>query len=265
MDRARSNPSHRDLIDPRDRRGRVDQERRLFQRYQARHDPLDRELLVRRFMPLARALAARFRHGIEPMDDLIQVACLGLLCAIDRFELDRGTAFSSYAVPTIVGELQRHFRDHAWSLHVPRDTREHALKVRITTAKLWERHGRPPTVTDVAHAARLTVEQVVEARRALLAYEPVSLDARVSADEDGRVIADTVGVTESGYSRAERTALLDGLLPLLTARQREVLRLRFREDLTQREIGERVGLSQMQISRVLRQAVQRLSEVAVAC
>jgi RNA polymerase sigma-B factor len=249
-------------MDPRDERRRVEQERKLFERYQARSDPLDREALVTRFMPLAVALAGRFRRTSEPMDDLVQVACVGLLNAIDRFDLDRRTAFSSYAVPTILGELRRHFRDRTWSVHVPRDLQDLALKVDRATLELSGREGRTPTVAEIAATLGLTIGDVVEARRAHVAYEPLSLDGP-PVDEDDRVIADTLAHEESGYRRAEGFLFLESLLAFLTARQREVLRLRFRDDLTQREIGERVGLSQMQISRILCDAINRLGEVVV--
>jgi RNA polymerase sigma-B factor len=252
--------------DPRDWRGRARQERVLFERYRARRDPHDRDLLVERFLPLAHTLAARFRHSSEPSDDLFQVACLGLLNAIDRYDIDRRTAFSSYAVPTILGELRRHFRDRTWSVHVPRDLQELALKVQRVTKELSAADGRPVPVDQVAQVLRVTVADVVDARGALGAYEPVSLDApRTKDDDEDGVIADTVGDEDGGYAHVERLALLESLLRFLTARQREVVRLRVREDLTQEEIGERVGLSQMQVSRILRQAVQRLGEVVVTC
>jgi RNA polymerase sigma-B factor len=249
------------VIDPRNQRGRAAQERSLFERYRARRDPLDREVLVRRFLPLARALAARFRHSKEPMEDLVQVASVALLNAIDRFDVDRRTAFSSYAVPTIVGELKRHFRDRTWSVHVPRDLQELALKVQRATAELSAADGRTPSVTEIATTLGMSDADVVEARRALVAYDPVSLDAPRTHDDDDGILLDTVCDDDDGYSHAERLTLLDGLLPLLTARQREVLGLRFHEDLTQSEIGERVGLSQMQVSRILRQAIHRLGDV----
>jgi RNA polymerase sigma-B factor len=230
------------------------QERVLFARYRARRDPRDRELLVRRFLPLAHALAARFRHSREPFDDLFQVACLGLVNAIDRFDIDRQTAFSSYAVPTIVGELKRHFRDRTWPVGVPRDVKELALRVGRATEEMTSAHGRQPAVADVAAALSVTEEEVLDARAAGMAYEPVSMEESC---------ADTCGDDDCGYGRAEQHVLLDGMLRFLTLRQREVVRLRFGQDLTQQEIGERVGLSQMQVSRILRQAVQRLGEVAV--
>jgi RNA polymerase sigma-B factor len=253
-----------EVIDSRDGGRRVEQERKLFERYRERRDPLDREALVRRFLPLANALARRFHRTSEPMDDLVQVACVGLLNSIERYDLGRGTAFSSYAVPTILGELRRHFRDRTWSVHVPRDLQDRALKVERTTSELSAAEGRTPTVTEVGQRLGLSDEDVVEARRAMVAYEPMSLDAP-ALDDDDRVIADTLGDEESGYPRAEGFAFLEHVLLLLPVRQREVLRLRFREGLTQQQIGERIGLSQMQISRILRDAINHLGEVVVTC
>ena len=243
---------------------RAAEERRLFLRLHRFDDRAARDQLVERFMPLAAQLARRYRNTSQSFEDLLQVANLGLVQAVDRFDPERGLRFSSFAVPTILGELRRHFRDRTWSVHVPRDLQEQALKVERATVELSAAKGRTPSIGEVAEALGLTDEEVLEARRALVAYEPLSLDAP-AVDDNDRVIADALGDDESGYSRAERLALLDGLLPLLTRRQREVLGLRFREDLTQREIGERVGLSQMQVSRLLHQAIHRLADVVVAC
>ncbi|HEX7300820.1 MAG TPA: SigB/SigF/SigG family RNA polymerase sigma factor [Solirubrobacteraceae bacterium] len=241
---------------------RVRRERLLFQRYHARRDPADRDALVERFLPLAHALAARFRRSREPFDDLYQVACLGLVKAIDRFDLGRGTAFSSYAVPTILGELKRYFRDRTWPVCVPRDLKELAIQVDHATEELTTLRGRPPTIGDLAHRLHAGQEEILEARDALMAYEPISLQVpRDREDVDDGTLGDTLGHDEHGYWRTEQDALLEHMLRFLTRRQREVVRLRFGEDLTQREIGARVGLSQMQVSRILREALERLSEI----
>jgi RNA polymerase sigma-B factor len=231
------------------------EERLLFARYRRRGDPADRDALVRRFLPLAHALAARYRHTREPHDDIFQVACLGLVNAIDRYDVERRTAFSSYAVPTIVGEIKRHFRDRTWPVGVPRDVKELALKVSRCTEELTGRSGRPPSVADLASALRISEEAVLEARLAGGVYEPITLE------DSG---ADRIGEAEAGYGRAEQRMLLEGLLRFLTVRQRQVVRLRFGEELTQQQIGERIGLSQMQVSRILREAVQRLGDVVVS-
>jgi RNA polymerase sigma-B factor len=254
----------------RDRRGadetgrvaRTLRERRLFDRYRSRGDLAARNELVERFLPLATGLAHRYHRGAEPLDDLVQVASLGLLKAIDRFDPARGTAFSSFAVPTIAGELKRYFRDKGWALKVPRDLQELAQRVGRTTDRLVDELGRTPTVAEVAGALGITPEQVLEAREAATAYRAASLDQPLGDDQDATVVVDTLGAHEPGYLQAEQSATLDAMMWVLTDREREVLRLRFEEDLTQSEIGRRVGLSQMQISRLLRQAVTRLRETA---
>jgi RNA polymerase sigma-B factor len=241
--------------DRQDRRARLLEERLLFARYRRRGDPVDRDALVRRFLPLAHALAARYRHTREPYDDLFQVACLGLVNAIDRYDVERRTAFSSYAVPTIMGEIKRHFRDRTWPVAVPRDIKELALKVGRSAEELTGRVGGPPSVADLASALGITEEAVLDARLAGAVYEPTTL-------EDSGI--NDVGQAEAGYRRAEQRLVLEGLLRCLTLRQREVVRLRFDEELTQQQIGERIGLSQMQVSRILREALQRLGDVVVS-
>ena len=226
-------------------------------------DQLAREQLVQRFLPLARQLARRYQRGGEPLDDLVQVASLGLLKAIDRFDPRRETAFSSFAVPTILGELKRHFRDKGWSVRVPRDLQELAVKVDRVGEQMSRELGRAPTPMEIAESIGATTEQVLEAREAAGAYRAVSLDRpRDEEDEEGGGIADSVGIDDPGFSVAEDAATVERLMRVLTDREREVLRLRFEEDLTQSEIGVRVGVSQMHVSRLIRQSVARLREVA---
>ena len=217
---------------------------------------------MERFLPLARQLARRYQRGAEPLDDLIQVASLGLLKAIDRFEPERPTAFSSFAVPTILGELKRHFRDKGWSVRVPRDLQELSVRVDRVSEELARGLGRAPTPTEIAEHEGITVERVLEAREAAGAYRAVSLDRPRDDGEDGEGIADSIGIEDPGFGRAEHAATVQRLMAALSEREREVLRLRFAEDLTQAEIGERVGVSQMHVSRLIRQAVARLREVA---
>ncbi|MGZ8649758.1 MAG: SigB/SigF/SigG family RNA polymerase sigma factor [Solirubrobacteraceae bacterium] len=246
-----------------DRAVRTREDRRLLERYHRRGDHAAREALVQRFLPLARQLARRYQRGGEPLDDLVQVASLGLLKAIDRFDPDRPTAFSSFAVPTILGELKRHFRDKGWSVRVPRDLQELAVRVERETEELATRLGRAPTSAEVAHHMEIATEQVLEAREAAGAYRAVSLDRpRDDEDEDGGM-GESMGVEDPGFDHAEHVATIERLLDVLSDREREVLRLRFAEDLTQSEIGARVGVSQMHVSRLIRQAVTRLREAAV--
>jgi RNA polymerase sigma-B factor len=220
---------------------------------------------VRRFLPLARKLAHRYRSAHEPYDDLLQVASLGLVKAVDRFEPDRGTAFSSFAVPTILGELKRYFRDLGWSVHVPRGAQERALKVEDAQQKLSARRGCPATVPELADYLELSVEDVLEALETAGAHHAVSLDAPHS-DEDGQATS----LAASFGRRDERLELVEDRLVIASvARQvpvhdRRVLKLRFVDDLTQTQIAERIGVSQMQVSRTLKHGLGRLRELAKA-
>jgi RNA polymerase sigma-B factor len=236
----------------------------LFDRYHTTRDARLRQALVAEFMPLARHLALRYRGACEPLDDLIQVASIGLLKAIDRFDPNKGFAFSSFAVPTILGELRRHFRDRTWSIKVPRDLQERVLKVERVTEELHVQLRRPPTPAEVAVAIDGTVEQVMEALQARGAYRPASLDEPYEAEGNAEAQLPTVASHDAGYARAEAAATVEGLLANLTPRQREILRLRFHEDLTQDEIGARIGTSQMQVSRLLRQTITQLQQTADA-
>jgi RNA polymerase sigma-B factor len=240
------------------RQDRAKDEARL-RRYGAEHAPEDREWLIERYLPLARHVAARYRGGSEPIEDLEQVASLALVKAIDRFDASRGTSFSSYAVPTISGELRRHFRDYTWALRVPRDLQELAVKVGKAEGRLQLELGRAPTAGELADHLDVTVEELLEARDAAGANHMSSLDAPVSSDEDdGASLADMLGSDDEGLEHVERTLTVGSALESLDERGREILRLRFQEELTQAAIGERVGLSQMHVSRLIRQALEQL-------
>jgi len=250
---------------PEDRAARAQEDRRLLIRYHREGDPAAREQLVTRFLPLARQLARRYQRGGEQLDDLIQVASLGLLKAIDRFDPARETAFSSFAVPTILGELKRHFRDKGWSVRVPRDLQELAVKVDRVGDEMSRELGRAPTPAELAERTGTTLEQVLEAREASAAYRAVSLDRPRSEDEEeGDSYADAFGEVDPGFGLAEDAATVERLMRVLNEREREVLRLRFAEDLTQSEIGQRVGVSQMHVSRLIRQSIARLRDEADA-
>jgi RNA polymerase sigma-B factor len=233
----------------------------LFARVRA-GDVRARERLAERYLPLAHRLARRYQRSEEPLEDLVQVASLGLLKAIDRFDAGRDVAFLSFAAPTILGELKRHFRDRTWSVRPPRDLQELALRVDRAVAELSLGKHRAPTVAELAEALDCTEEQVLEALRAAGAYRAGSLDApppgRADTDVPGESLADVLGEEEVGFERAEERATLAPLLAHVSTRERLVLRLRFGEDLTQAEIAERIGVSQMQVSRLIRQALIRL-------
>jgi RNA polymerase sigma-B factor len=244
---------------------RAEQDRALFARYLDKRDPVDREMLVERFLPLARQLARRYQRPEEPFDDLFQVACLGLVKAIDRFDLEREVAFSSYAVPTILGEIKRYFRDRTWSVRVPRDLQELALKVDRAVSELSLDLHRQPTVEEIGEKVGADEEDVLEALEASGAYKATSLESpRGSEEESGDTLGDTLGTEEHGFALAEDRATIEHLMRSITPREREVLHLRFAEDLTQAEIGERIGVSQMQVSRIIRQSVARLRAYATA-
>jgi RNA polymerase sigma-B factor len=232
---------------------------RLFERWQKHQDECAREELVHRFMPLARSLARRYGRSSEPFEDLLQVASLGLLKAIDRYDGERGHPFQSYAVPTILGEMRRYFRDSGWAIHVPRGAQERALKVRDAQERISNESGHAATVNQLAVYLEMDVEDVIDALQAIRAYETVSLDApRGGGDDDVVPYGDTIGRDDERYELVELDATVSTALGHLPARDRLVLQLRFVEDLTQTEIAERVGISQMQVSRLLRRSLDQL-------
>jgi RNA polymerase sigma-B factor len=242
------------------------EDHKLLLRYHRDGDLEAREELVLRFMPLARQLATRYRHAGESLDDLVQVACVGLLKAIDRYDPARGNGFTRYAVPTMLGELKRHFRDKGWSVHVPRATQELVLKVGEALGTLPAKLGRAPRPRDVAEAIGASVEDVLEALEAATAYEATSLDApRPSGGDDGDwTYADSLSADERGYDLVELGETLRGTLEALPPREQLILRLRFEEDMTQVEIAKCVGVSQMHVSRLLRRSLDRLSAAGAA-
>jgi RNA polymerase sigma-B factor len=240
-------------------------ERRLLVRYHQEGDLAAREELVKRFLPLARDLALRYTYTDEPFDDLLQVACFGLIKAIDRFEPGRGSKFTSYAAPTILGELKRHFRDKGWALHVPRDLQERTLAVSRETEVLSKALGRSPTAREVAAGLGCSVEDVLEAQEAAASYQAASLDAPTARDDDEAApLVDMIGGEDSAYELVESRDAIATTWKALPDLERQVLELRFTSDLTQREIGERIGYSQMHVSRLLRRALNRLETAAAA-
>ncbi len=245
--------------------GRTSDPRELFTRWQRDRDPAARDALVRRYMPLARGLARRYGRSSEPFEDLLQVASLGLLKALDRFEAERGHPFASFAVPTILGEMRRYFRDSGWAVHVPRGAQERALKVRDAQERLANARGRAPTVNQLAEYLELDIEDVVDALQAIQAYETLSLDApRPRAGGEVVPYGETVGQDDERYELVELDATVAAVLAHIPARERLILHMRFVDDLTQTEIAERVGISQMQVSRLLRRSLEQLRTLAHA-
>jgi RNA polymerase sigma-B factor len=240
-------------------------DRDLFERYRRNGDAAAREALIERFLPLASKLAARYPRGPEPLEDLRQVAAYGLLKAIDRYDPARGTAFSSFAVPTILGELRRHFRDTGWAIHVPRDLQELAIRLPATIDARYHTLSRAPTVTEVAEHLNTTPEHVLEAREAAAAHHAESLQSTLSdGDGNSATLGDVIGADDVGLDAAEAAVTAERLLRHLSQRDREILRLRFAAELTQSEIGQRLGISQMHVSRLIRQALERLRELVEA-
>jgi RNA polymerase sigma-B factor len=235
----------------------------LFERWRRKSDRQARDELIERFLPLARKLARRYVQSSEPYEDLVQVASLGLVKAVERFDPDRGFAFSSFAVPTIVGELKRYFRDTAWALHVDRGAQERARKITDAQQKLSSRSGRMPTVDELAQYLELSQEEVLDGLQTAEAYGAVSLDAPVAGgddDEDSSRL-DAIGQDDERLALVDQHATIFAAARHLAPREREILYLRFGEDLTQSEIAERVGVSQMQVSRLLRRSLQRLRQL----
>lgn len=234
----------------------------LFDRWQRQHDSAARDELVERFLPLARKLARRYSGALEPFEDLLQVASLGLVKAVDRFDSSRGTAFSSFAVPTILGELKRYFRDFGWAVHVPRGAQERAVKVEDAQQQLSVKSGRAPTVPELAEYLELSIEDVLESLETSRAHHASSLDAPYDDGEgESGTVVDTFGDEDPGLRLADTRVTVGAAASHLSARERDVLALRFVHDMTQTQIAEWIGVSQMQVSRILRRSIARLTEL----
>jgi RNA polymerase sigma-B factor len=243
--------------------GHLADENELLRQYAETHDPRLKEELVKRFLPLARSLALRYRGASEQLEDLIQVASLGLVKALDGFDLERGRSFIAYAAPTILGELRRHFRDRVWELRLPRGLQERTMAVQEAAQKLGEEHGQTPTVAQIAERLEITEEEVSEALQAEEARRTLSLDVpRSREDSESVPMIETVGSAETGFDRVEAQFAAEGAP--LTERERTVLQLRFEHDLNQYEIGRRLGVSQMQVSRIMRKALRKLLDAVQA-
>lgn len=239
-------------------------EQRLLRDYARTRDENAREELVRRFLPFARSLAMRYSGGVEPSDDLFQVASLGLVSALERYDPDRGVPFVGFAGPTILGELRRHFRDRVWTLRVPRGLQESIRAVDGAIVKLSHELERSPTVTEIAEQLELTDSDVLEAFEAGAARRMVSLDRPAAGGEPGdeAPMAERIGGDDPNFELVEDRAAIDAGSEDLDEIEREVLRLRFAEDLTQSKIADEVGYSQMHVSRILRRALGKLRDAA---
>ena len=227
------------------------------------HDRVSRDELIERYLPLARHLARRYKRGAE-LEDLYQVAAFALVKAVDRFDPDRGIAFSSFAVPTIAGELKRYFRDLGWVVRVPRDVQELKLRLDRMVETLTGELGRSPTPGELADRTGASVEDVIEALGAGLRALP-RLARPARSARTARTRSTCCSAARSPATRTWRTpTLVDGLLGTLPEREREILRLRFEDELTQAEIGRRLGVSQMHVSRLIRQSIAKLQRASIS-
>ena len=239
--------------------------REIFIAYQAADNDQERlrhrERLVEQYIGLVEFLARRFRNRGEPIEDLVQVGTIGLLKAIDRFDLDREVEFSTYATPTVVGELKRHFRDKGWAVRVPRRLQELHLELTKVVGRLGQELGRSPTVAEIAKAAGASEEQVLEGLEIAQAYNFTSLDAPIDTEDAGSTsFADHLGSEDEHLENLEYRASLAPEMAKLPERERHILYLRFFKGLTQSEIADRLGISQMHVSRLLNRTLMRLRE-----
>jgi RNA polymerase sigma-B factor len=223
-----------------------------------------RDELVEMHLPLVEYLARRFRNRGEPLDDLIQVATIGLIKSVDRFDLERGVEFSTYATPTIVGEIKRHFRDKGWAIRVPRRLQELKLSLAKATSELSQKNGRAPTVAELAGHLGMSEEEVLEGLESANAYSAVSLDAPDTGDDDSPAVADSLGTTDDSLEGVEYRESLKPLLEKLPAREKKILLLRFFGNMTQSQIAAELGISQMHVSRLLARTLAQLREGLLA-
>jgi RNA polymerase sigma-B factor len=235
-------------------------EARLWKRLREDGDQGAREELVRRYLPYAKNLALRYRGASESFDDLLQVANLGLVNAIDRFEPERGTPFTAFASPTVLGELKRHFRDRVWTVRVPRGLHDRMAEVDKATAALTVELQRSPSVGEIAAKLEIDGADVLEVLEANHNRRPLSLDRPVGGEEDESPASEWIGEEDEGFELVDDKIALEGVLPHLDERERLILRLRFVEDMTQSQIAEQIGHSQMHVSRILRRTLERIRE-----
>ncbi len=232
--------------------------RATFVEFARTRDPALRDELIGAHIGLAEYLARRFANRGEPLDDLVQVASLGLLKAVGRFDPERGVEFSTYATHTIVGELKRHFRDRGWAIRAPRRMQELYLRLGKVVGSLGQELGRSPTIAELATEVQVSEEEVLEALEAGQAYRFASLDAPAPGDAEGESLGNRIGSEDVNLDTAERRATLSPMLSLLPEREQLILHLRFFEGLTQSEIAGRLGISQMHVSRLLARSVAQL-------
>jgi RNA polymerase sigma-B factor len=238
-------------------------EKELWRRLKQGRDQRAREELVKLYMPMARRMAGRYAGVVEPYDDLVQVASLGLLNAIDRFDIDRGIPFGGFAKPTIMGELKRYFRDKVWTIRVPRALHDRMAAIETATEELTEELSRPPSPKQLAEHLDIDVADILEALEARENRRPLALDRPIqNADGEEQSTPEWIGEVDDGYELVEDRLTVESVLPALDPREREVLRLRFIEELPQTKIAAQIGCSQMHVSRLLRRTLDRMREEA---
>jgi RNA polymerase sigma-B factor len=232
-------------------------DRELLRRYHEGGDASAREALVQRHLPLVRSLARRYAGRGESLEDIEQVGAIGLIKAIDRYELSREVALTTYATPNVVGEIKRHFRDKGWAIRVPRALQELNGKMGPTIERLTARLGRSPSIAEIAKEFQTTPEQVLEAMEAGSAYAPQSLSAGPDGDSELDPM-ETIGTVDEEFARTDERTSLEPALELLPEREQLILKLRFEEGLTQTQIAEKIGISQMHVSRLIRRSLERM-------
>jgi RNA polymerase sigma-B factor len=233
----------------------------LLRRYHEEGDLAARDQLIEQYMSLVRSLARRYAYRGEQLDDLVQIGAIGLIKAIDRFDLERGVELTTYATPNIIGEIKRHFRDKGWSVRVPRGLQELSVQLSRLVEQLTVQLGRSPTIAEIAKEAGVEEEQVLEALESGRAYSSVSLSAGGVGDEDGDLDPlETIGTEEHQYEVSEDRAVLEPGFRVLDERERRILHLRFFEGLTQSQIAQQIGISQMHVSRLIRRALEKIRD-----
>jgi RNA polymerase sigma-B factor len=238
-------------------------DRTLLRRYHEEGDVSAREQLIEQYMSLVRSLARRYSYRGEQLDDLVQIGAIGLIKAIDRFDLSRGVELTTYATPNIIGEIKRHFRDRGWSVRVPRGLQELNVQLSRLIEQLTVQLSRSPTIPELAEAAGVDEEAVLEALESGRAYSSVSLSPGASSDEDGELDPlESLGSEDFEFELSEDRAVLAPGFKVLDQRERQILHLRFFSGLTQSQIAEQIGISQMHVSRLIRRALERLRTVA---
>ncbi len=235
---------------------------RLLRAYHEQGDLAARDQLIEQYMSLVRSLARRYAYRGEQLDDLVQIGAIGLIKAIDRFDVDRGVELTTYATPNIIGEIKRHFRDKGWAVRVPRGLQELAVQLSKLVEQLTVQLSRSPTIAELAEAAGVEEEQVLEALESSRAYSSVSLSSGgMGGDEDGELDPlETIGTEEHEYEVSEDRAVLEPGFKVLDERERRIIQLRFFEGLTQSQIAAQIGISQMHVSRLIRRALEKIRD-----